>query len=57
MPDIQPTHDELIQDGLKLLDDALCHFMDLDSDHGQALADATKGVLTLGEFIFNILKK
>lgn len=48
---------ELIQRGLKLLEDAVAHFMDLDDEHAKALTSATLGVLNLGIMLFNIYNK
>jgi len=57
LPEIPTSKDEAVQQGLKLLDHAVSHFMGLDDDHSKALTAATMGVLNLGLILFNIYKK
>jgi len=48
---------ELISSGLKLLDEALAHFMYIDSEHGKALANIVHGALALGGIIYDVYKE
>jgi len=57
MSDIKPEHDHLFEEGLKLLDDALGIFMNLESPHGKAISNALHGALVLGEMIHEAIKK
>jgi len=47
---------ELISMGLRLLDEALSHFMEVDSEHGKALANIVHGALALGGIIYDVYK-
>jgi len=50
-------HDSLFEEGLKLVDDALSIFMELDSDHAKSVSNILHGALTLGEIAYNVMKK
>jgi len=54
---IQDNHDVMFQDGLKMIDDALAIFLNLDSIHGKAVASILHAALSFGETIYNTFKK
>lgn len=57
MSDIEPTHDHLFEEGLKLVDDALAIFMNLETPHAKAVSNALHGALVLGEMAYKLFKK
>ena len=57
MSDIEPTHDDLFQDGLKLVEDALAIFINLDTAHSKAISNTLHGALILGHMAYELFKK
>jgi hypothetical protein len=52
------TNEDLVSEGLKLVDDALSHFMEIKGcEQGQALAKVAHGLLVLGEMVYSSYKK
>lgn len=52
------TNEELISEGLKLLDAAVQHFMEVSgSPHADAIAKAAHGLLMLAEMIYSSYQK
>lgn len=52
------TNEELIEQGLKCLDEALCNFTEVyDDAHIAALAKITHGAIIMGEMAYNFYRK
>lgn len=54
---VEPTHDDMFQQGISLINEALSIFVDLNSVHGKVVAGTLTAVLTFAEGIYNTFKK
>ncbi len=51
-----PSQHDLISEGIKFIDDALCHFIGIDDAHCQAIGKILHAALELAEMIYAIKK-
>lgn len=56
-PDNQDAHGQMFEDGIKLLEDAIATFANIDSHHGKALNIGLQGALMLAQMVYTQYRK
>lgn len=51
-----PTDQDLMSEGIKFIDDALCHYLGIDDHQCQVVAKILHGALAVAELIYAIKK-